>query len=140
MDILVCYDESDFAKKALTTGMEMGKAFGAELHIFTALSPKENSKQVFEFIQNDADIEIANAKKNMEKACQIVEQAGMTCHTHISSQGKSVGEEIIEFAEQIKADYIVIGVHKRSRVGKLLFGSTAQYVILNGTCPVVAVS
>ena len=140
MAILVCYDESDFAKKALITGIEMGKAFGAELHIFTALSPIKKSDQVFEFIKTDDEIEMENAKNNLEKACQIVEQAGITCHTHISRQGKSVGEEIIEFAEQMKVDYIVIGVHKRSRVGKLLFGSTAQYVILSSTCPVVTVS
>ena len=36
-------------------------------------------------------------------------------------------------------DMIFIGVRRRSKVGKLLFGSTAQYVILNAPCPVVSV-
>jgi nucleotide-binding universal stress UspA family protein len=34
---------------------------------------------------------------------------------------------------------IIIGVRRRSKVGKLLFGSTAQYVILKAPCPVVSV-
>ena len=42
------------------------------------------------------------------------------------------------------ADYqveneIIIGVRRRSKVGKLLFGSNAQYIILMAQCPVVAV-
>jgi nucleotide-binding universal stress UspA family protein len=34
---------------------------------------------------------------------------------------------------------IVIGIKRRSRVGKLMFGSNAQYVILEAHCPVLAV-
>ena len=41
------------------------------------------------------------------------------------------GEELVQFAVDNKIDEIIIGIRKRSKVGKLLFGSTAQYVILN---------
>ena len=34
---------------------------------------------------------------------------------------------------------IIVGIVQKSKVGKLLFGSTAQYVILNASCPVVTV-
>jgi nucleotide-binding universal stress UspA family protein len=49
------------------------------------------------------------------------------------------GEDLVEFAEENKIDEIIVGVKRRSKVGKLLMGSTAQYVILNASCPVVTV-
>jgi nucleotide-binding universal stress UspA family protein len=36
-------------------------------------------------------------------------------------------------------DAIIIGVKRRSKVGKLLFGSNAQYVIIKADCPVTTV-
>ena len=47
------------------------------------------------------------------------------------------GEELVQFAVSNRIDEVIIGIRKRSKVGKLLLGSTAQYVILNAPCPVV---
>ena len=49
------------------------------------------------------------------------------------------GEQLVKFAEDLKTDLIFLGIVKKSKVGKLLFGSTAQYVILHAPCPVVTV-
>jgi len=49
------------------------------------------------------------------------------------------GEKLVKFAEEEEIDLIFIGIIKKSKVGKFLFGSTAQYVILHSPCPVVTV-
>ena len=48
-------------------------------------------------------------------------------------------EELIRTAETTEADFIVIGLRRRSPAGKLLLGSNAQRVLLDAACPVLAV-
>ena len=48
-------------------------------------------------------------------------------------------EELSTFAEEHDVDYLVIGGRKRSRVGKVVFGSRAQAILLNYDRPVVSV-
>ena len=52
---------------------------------------------------------------------------------------KEAAEEIIDAAEEHRADLIVIGIRRRSPVGKLIMGSTAQRVLIDANCPVLAV-
>lgn len=48
-------------------------------------------------------------------------------------------EELINAAESLDADFIVIGLRRRSPVGKRLLGSNAQRVLLDASCAVLAV-
>lgn len=48
-------------------------------------------------------------------------------------------EELISAADSVDAEFIVIGLRRRSPVGKLLLGSNAQRVLLDASCPVLAV-
>jgi nucleotide-binding universal stress UspA family protein len=48
-------------------------------------------------------------------------------------------EQMVRFAEKEGIDQVFIGIEKKSKVGKLVFGSTAQYMILKAPCPVVTV-
>jgi nucleotide-binding universal stress UspA family protein len=54
-------------------------------------------------------------------------------------RGKDASEEILAVAQEHRADLIVIGLRRRTPVGKLLMGSTAQRVLLDALCPVLAV-
>lgn len=54
-------------------------------------------------------------------------------------RGNSPAEDLVEVAKEVNAEMIVIGLRRRSPVGKLILGSTAQEVLLNAECPVLAV-
>lgn len=48
-------------------------------------------------------------------------------------------KDIVQYAKENEVDEIVVGVKRRSKVGKLVFGSNAQYVIIEAPCPVLTV-
>lgn len=54
-------------------------------------------------------------------------------------RGHDATAEVLNAAEEHNADLIVIGLRRRSPVGKLFLGSTAQRILLEANCPVLAV-
>jgi nucleotide-binding universal stress UspA family protein len=55
------------------------------------------------------------------------------------ARGNDPAEDLVDVAEAEKAALIVIGLRRRSPVGKLLMGSNAQEILLSADCPVLAV-
>ena len=54
-------------------------------------------------------------------------------------RGVDPGEDLVRVASEVDAELIVIGLRRRSPVGKLILGSNAQRVLLDAPCPVLAV-
>lgn len=50
-----------------------------------------------------------------------------------------VAEQVLDVATELSAVLVVLGMRRRTPVGKLLMGSVAQRVILNAECPVLCV-
>lgn len=53
--------------------------------------------------------------------------------------GQDVAEQVVGVAGELSARLIVVGLRRRSPVGKLLMGSVAQRILLTSECPVLAV-
>lgn len=53
--------------------------------------------------------------------------------------GESVSDEIVAAAEDVGAKHILIGGRRRTPTGKVVFGSTAQEVLLDAPCPITFV-
>lgn len=129
MKIMLGYDGSKASRRALDVLVPYAEAFSAEVCVFMAVEGGSHAvREVYEKAQAD----LASAKKT-------VSGAGLRCETKLSAQGLDPGEEMVEFARDQSIDLIVIGIKKQSKVGKLIFGSNAQYVILNAHCPVLTV-
>ncbi|KUM36359.1 universal stress protein [Arthrobacter sp. EpRS71] len=54
-------------------------------------------------------------------------------------RGRDAVTEVLEAAQEYGAELIVIGLRRRTPVGKLIMGSTAQGILLEASCPVLAV-
>ena len=130
MKIMVCYDGSNVAKDAARLARQHAEIYGASLLMVKALPQSPELK--FEDIQREETSLESEAK-------EIFDDSNISYETHAIVTSISPGEEIVEFANRNEVEEIVIGIRKRSKVGKLVFGSTAQFVILNAQCPVVSI-
>ena len=129
MKILVGYDGTNSAKEALNLARSHAKAFDASIEVVTSMQKGTESER--------KDIE--QAERGLEYAKSLFDEDSIDCNTHLLIRGLSAGEDLVEFANENQIDQIIVGVKRRSKVGKLLMGSTAQYVILQAGCPVVTV-
>jgi nucleotide-binding universal stress UspA family protein len=129
MKILVGYDGSNVSKEAIAIAEKHANAFKAEIIlVHSMVGGPEVPRKDFEDAENNLDYE-----KNLLLDKKI------PCKPIVSVRGLEAGEDLVQLADEHKADEIIIGVRRRSKVGKLIFGSTAQYVVLNASCPVVTV-
>ena len=129
MKFIVCLDESNTSKAASGLAAKYAAVFNADLTLVTSmLKGTENEKK-----------KIDAAEKQLNDLKTTYESDGISCNTHLLIRGLSAGEDLVDFAKEQKADQIFIGIKRRSKVEKLVFGSTAQYVILHADCPVVTV-
>jgi nucleotide-binding universal stress UspA family protein len=130
MKILVAYVGGlDADKAVLEVAKKHAKAFNATLYIASSMERVSEKEQM----------DLQKVEKQLAYVKETLGAEGIACETHILVRGLTPGEDIVEFAVDRKMDEIIIGIEKTSKVGKLLFGSNAQYIILESPCPVVSV-
>lgn len=129
MKILVSYRGSDVGKDLLNLAAQHAKAFAADVQLVTSLPGGDKTTEE----------QVREAEEALEMARKSLVDQGITAETHLLVRGRTAGEDVVTFARENDCQEIIIGVKSRSKMGKILFGSTAQFVILKADCPVVSV-
>ena len=130
MKFMVCYDGSKEAKKALELAREHAKVWGASLEVVNSIMREIALKRSF----------IEKKEQSLENEIkELLGGSDIPYKVELLIDTLHPEEQMVQFAEKERIDQIFVGIEKKSKVGKLVFGSTAQYMILKTPCPVVSV-
>lgn len=82
-------------------------------------------------VRGDAQPELADLERRWPEAAGRIEVA--------RGDLGDPSDAVVQVAQRRDARLVVLGLRARTPVGKLVFGSTAQRILLDATCPVLAV-
>jgi nucleotide-binding universal stress UspA family protein len=141
--VLVAVGESDEDRiEALAeAAIDVAGPAGASVklaHVFSK-GAYERTRETLDF-DPDAEVTpdvVAKRYVTIRALGDAMSEAGIPFSTHGTVGEK--GTAIVDLAEELDADLVVVGGRKRSPAGKAVFGSTAQEVMLNAPCPVTFV-
>lgn len=129
MTIVVGYVKTDEGHAALERGIEEAKLRGARLVVVHSLRGGE---------RDEGEVVIAYREELEEiRRRLLAEQVDGEAREYV--RGQDPDEDVLETAREEGAELIVIGLRRRSPVGKLVLGSNSQHILLHADCPVLAV-
>lgn len=144
-NMLVATDGSELAHKAVRAGLELAKSLDATVTLVTVTGPwpvgelaaqaemgvKDPVGQFEAFVEK-------NAQSTLLAAAKIATGVGLECaKVHVKDQPPARG--ILETAQNISADLIVLASHGRRGLNKMLLGSVANEVVSGSKIPVLIV-
>jgi len=127
MTILVAYVPRPEGHAALDKGIELAKERNEHLLVVNA-TPGGTGE----------DPARADAL-DVERVEQLLSVSGISADFKQFVRGKNAVEEIDELVATQDVSMLVIGLRKRSAVGKLIMGSMAQEILMTIPCPILAV-
>ncbi len=127
MTILVAYAPRPEGRAALEKGIEVAKNTGERLLVVNAMSG-----------DNQEDASFADTR-DAETVERRLANSGVTGEFKQFVRGKNAVVEILELAESPEVSLVIVGLRKRSPLGKLILGSVSRDILLSVPCPVLAV-
>ena len=127
--IVVGYIDSPEGKAALERAVEEAGQRGARLIVI-------NSHKGGAALDKNVAAEL---DESLDEVHTMLHDSGVEHEVRQLVRGSDPSDDLIAVAEEVDADLIVIGLRRRTPVGKLILGSNAQQVLLDASCPVLAV-
>lgn len=127
MRILIGYTRTELGEAVARHAIHEARLRGAELLILNTQRGTGDEEQAAEY------------RRGLDAFEQELEREGIAHRVLDYTVGDSLAEDLLAAARKNEVDLLVIGLRRRSPVGKLVMGSTAQEILLNADCPVLAV-
>jgi len=125
--ILVAIDGSQSAYNALKSAIDLAKQFNSELYLVSVVNTDNLPLNVGVSYAPGlvSDLE-HNANRDLDKARDIVKEAGLTCHVNLLNGEPR--EQLIKFPKDNQIDLIVMGKTGTSPFTRVFVGSVTRYV------------
>jgi len=133
--ILVAYDGSEPAVKAITHAARLAKLCNAKLYVIHVVPLPEDYISLYE--HEFASKAILEGQKLLERCKELVKPFNIDAE-YILEKGDPA-RKIVETAEKLDVDYVVIGHRGMSKWEKLILGSVCEKVVRSCTRPVIVV-
>jgi nucleotide-binding universal stress UspA family protein len=127
--VVVGYVPKPEGEAAVDQGIAEAKLRGTPLIVV-------NSHRGGRQYDDDASVQSQQVRTALEAK---LEESGLEYDVRELVRGAEPAEDLIGIAEESGAELIVIGLRRRTPVGKLILGSNAQRILLDAPCPVLAV-
>ena len=137
--VLVAIDFSEHADPVLETAVGFARQFEAELHLVHAFDVRIPLVTPYEVAIPTAFIEEAReaAASKLEDLTRRVAGEGLTAVSHLSEV--PAASAIVDLAEEIGADLIVMGTRGHTGLKHVLLGSVAERTLRHAPCSVLTV-
>lgn len=139
MTIVAAVDRSARAPAAVAEAVELADAYGDDVHVVHVLNQAE-------FIELErTSVDDTGQPVSMDTVREVARDITQDVVDKVDADAEAVGlvgnpaDEVLRYADEHDARFIVLAGRRRSPVGKAVFGSVAQDVLLGADCPVVTV-
>ena len=133
--ILVPFDGSETALRALEFAAGIGKPFGSEIMVVNVIVPYDYTKVPPRKPKNA----IEEAEMAAKEPKGILDKLGCTTASYRLIVDIDPAERILEYAKTAEADMIVLGNRGMGMLAELLMGSVSMKISQYAECPVVIV-
>ena len=126
--VVVGYIETAEGKAALNRAVAEARLRSAHLIVVSSRRDRDEP----EHSPDDTHPELDALRSELEAS-------GVHVTVRLVVRGQDPANDLVSIADEVSADLIVIGIRRRSPVGKLVMGSNSQQVLLEANCAVLAV-
>jgi nucleotide-binding universal stress UspA family protein len=134
--ILCANDGSERAFRALELAITIAKENKSELHM-VSVEEIDHMPEFIEEIRQETGTAARRFHTVLQRARALAEQNHVKLHTHVLA-GHPV-RDIVELANELKVDLLVIGSSGHSPLYDRMIGSRAQNILHHAHCPVLVV-